>query len=282
MGVWQRAEFDIATKTVSLLYFHALTLATMPWAPLTTLTVVIFFQLSFKFDKAFLFKYEAKPARPWKAQDAGGFFIKFYLLTFMSVGFSSVYYFITNHHFPKSCDKQDDAIQLCASAVVDGVCALSPANPWYDWFATNAGRSDYGGAACSAYPRCICSGDMACGPFAHDTSVYNALKDMAYSVTVFGKIFYQLTTNALISFGLFVAAVLLVHFRQNTIRVQSSANAEREKEFEASLRSMQVKVKRQAKTIQKLEASTGVAFNPNRSAGHTISPPTSPSAYWDR
>jgi hypothetical protein len=67
----QKAEFDIASKTVSLLYFHALTLAALPWMPLSTIFVVVFFQLSFRFDKQFLIYNESKPKRPWKAQVRG-------------------------------------------------------------------------------------------------------------------------------------------------------------------------------------------------------------------
>ena len=43
----QKSEFDVATKTVSLLYFHALTLAALPWVPLSTLFVVCFFILRY-------------------------------------------------------------------------------------------------------------------------------------------------------------------------------------------------------------------------------------------
>lgn len=256
----QKTEFDIATKTVSLLYFHALTLATLPWAPLTTIFVVLFFQLSFKFDKAFLFNYEAKPARPWKAQDAGSFFIKFYLLTYLMVGVSGVYYFMTNTRFPKDCSLQDATTRLCgSSAVVSDVCpSPDSTNSFYDWFATASGRSDYGDKACSAYPACVCQGGMACGPFSDVSSAYSAISRQISRLSMVGAIYDQLTTNVLITFSLFVAGLLLAYFRQNTIRVQTTAIADKEREFESSLHALQLKVKKQAKTIQKLEASSGL------------------------
>ena len=41
-----QSEIDVATKTVSLLYLHTLTLAALPWVPISTL-VVCFFILTY-------------------------------------------------------------------------------------------------------------------------------------------------------------------------------------------------------------------------------------------
>jgi hypothetical protein len=70
-------------------------------------------------------------------QDAGGFFIKFYLATFALVGVTSVYYFLANRGFPKACSRQDDAVGLCASGSYDEgtrTCTLDARSRFYDWF----------------------------------------------------------------------------------------------------------------------------------------------------
>ena len=104
---------QVAKKMVNLLYFQGLVFLSMPFAPLFTFVVLIFQYWTFKFEKYMLFKFGMKPKKEWKAQDAGGFFIKFYLITIIVTGMLAVYLFLSGKTFAKNEDVLDDILVQC-------------------------------------------------------------------------------------------------------------------------------------------------------------------------
>ena len=72
-----------------------------------------FARRSFKFEKAMLFKFGTKPKKEWKAQDAGNFFIKFYLVTIIVTGLLSVYLFLGSTTHAKIEKLLNSTVEFC-------------------------------------------------------------------------------------------------------------------------------------------------------------------------
>lgn len=98
---------------VNLLYFQGLVFLVLPYAPLATIIILMFQFLTFKFEKMMLFKFGTKPKKEWKAQDAGAFFIKFYLITIVVTGLLSTYIFVSSTTFAKSEKQLVESVTYC-------------------------------------------------------------------------------------------------------------------------------------------------------------------------
>jgi len=123
---FKKDEFLVPKKMVNILYSQGLTFAALPYSPLFTVMTLVFHFIMFKFEKAMLFKYGTKPKKEFSTKDAGNFFIKFYLITIMAIALTSCYFFLSKTSFAKSCDIQDELLQICLTPVsnLTNTCAL--------------------------------------------------------------------------------------------------------------------------------------------------------------
>uniref|UniRef100_A0A7S1UGG4 TMC domain-containing protein n=1 Tax=Phaeomonas parva TaxID=124430 RepID=A0A7S1UGG4_9STRA len=237
-------EFQLATRFVGLLYFQGLVLVAFPYVPLTTFFVVIFFILSFKFEKYYVINFNAKPKRPWKAEDAGAFYIKFYLTTLILLGCPAVYYFLATETFPKSCSLQDTDIGLCVDAAdaASGTCELDMSNSYYP---------NFSGDWCASYPACVC--DYKCGPFTHDSSAYSVIEEYINKSDLLSQI-YDVLVNQVIVVWLFVTGLsVYAYFRSNTLQVVQDLQDERESFWGFERSELEVKLRKSAKEIERLK-----------------------------
>jgi hypothetical protein len=92
-----------------------------------------YYTSSFKSEKFLLLQFQSKPKRPWRAQDAGAFFIKFYLVTFLLVGVAVTYFTLSSNTFAKSCAMQDASVGLCLTSALDSnnACALKSISRYF-------------------------------------------------------------------------------------------------------------------------------------------------------
>ena len=245
-----KSEFDVAGKTVSLLYFQGVIFATLPWLPLTTPIILFLFYINFKFDYFFLHHYEKKPEKPWKAQDSGLFYIKFYLNTLLIIGFVSIYFFFSTQSFPKNCEYQDDSIGLCANNTIAPftTCPLNKDSEYYSYLMNQNGNN----CNTSYYPGCICAGIQSCGPFvtSSTTNFQNGIVTLL-TFNSFAKFIYEhLILNALFYLTLLIIAGLMLKFRANSM-IQKTAlfqntnqkNLEQMKDMKTNLLTLEKKYK---------------------------------------
>jgi hypothetical protein len=102
------AEFSVAGQMISLLYVQLLYVMSIPFFLTTGVFGGIFFYLSFKWESFMLRRgFYAKPTKSWAAEDAGAFFIKFYLGVQILMGLFS-YLMLHSASMPKACPFQHD------------------------------------------------------------------------------------------------------------------------------------------------------------------------------
>jgi len=211
-----KSEFDVAGKTVSLLYFQGVIFATLPWLPLTTPIILLLFYINFKFDNFFLHHYEKKPEKPWKAQDSGLFYIKFYLNTLLIIGFVSIYFFFSTESFPKNCEIQDTNIGLCVNNTIAPftTCPINRESEYYTYFMIKNGNN----CNTSSYPGCLCSGFQSCGPFTDSsTNFYGGIVSFLSLNSLVNFLYQHLLTNILFYITLLIITGLRLKFRANTM-----------------------------------------------------------------
>lgn len=164
---------------------------------------------------------------------------------------SSVYYFLADSRFPKACDLQDYSIGLCSTTIdqTTNVCSMDSSSSYNPWFSI----SEY--CAASEYPKCICQGALACGPFVNRKTAFDAIEDKILAISIVGPIYQRISTNVLIGFSIALCLLILSRFNKNSLMVQQHSAADKEKEYESTIRALSQKVKKQLKIINKLEMS---------------------------
>ncbi|TMW65418.1 hypothetical protein Poli38472_008060 [Pythium oligandrum] len=268
-------EFQVPQKMVALLYSCTIALLAIPLAPSTAILTLMLHIINFKFDKVFLLHLQKKPTSPWNAKDAGNFFIKFYFCTIL-IALAFTHFFLSSSRLPKACELQDttlDASQgdapLCApKSYVNGTeqCVIDSSNPSSSYFTDSARECQEG------YPKCICSGSRACGPFVKLRNGYSPLILSLVSVQFVSACYSLVLANPIITWGFVGLAILVGFFMRNSLRVSAIVAAAREHEMTVTFASLHSKIK-QLETRLRLQTK----FNST-----TVAPqdPTSEESGW--
>jgi len=107
--VWKKAQHSVAQAMAALLFFTQLVMNSFPWTPFTAVVNTVLLYLTFKFEVFILRRFQVKPLRPWSAKDAGGFFVKFYLIS-LSIAIFGNMLVLTNKTFPKTCGLMQETV----------------------------------------------------------------------------------------------------------------------------------------------------------------------------
>ena len=121
-------QFDVARTMVNLLFFQQLCFLSLPFFPFGTIIIFFMILLDFKYDKLMVEKFYQKPKKPWGAQDAGSFFVKFYWITY-SIGLLVTIYTINNVTFSKACNLMDQQVDVLYTDNPDPLAATLTVNP---------------------------------------------------------------------------------------------------------------------------------------------------------
>ncbi|CAM9091484.1 unnamed protein product [Chrysoparadoxa australica] len=242
-----KGEFEIAKTMVSLLYFQALVLAAFPFYPAGgTPIAACFMWLSFKFDAAMLIRFKKKPKNPWKAQDAGSFFIKFYMATVLLLGVLPTCYVLTSQTFAKSCALQDSKPAICSSDIADDVCTMDTTNTFYQWFEQDCGVGKY--------PSCICTGDLACGPFSLHSTMWNVMDTKLRTFLLWPA----LVDYPVIGWAMAITLFFTRYFKQNALDIWKRRHNLSIRVWDADAAALRQKIKLQAKQIERLDAQARI------------------------
>jgi hypothetical protein len=228
-----KTEFLVAQKMVSLLYSQGLFFLSIPYTPLFSIVILIFHFLTFKFEKMMLFKYGTKPKKEWKAQDAGGFFIKFYLITIVITGFVSVVLFVTGNTFAKEYDILLEILEDCPKD--DDSSDHSP------------------GCTTLNSTEIELESKGMCGPFTNVTSAWNMVTEDVVEASTLTKIFYQIGVNVVIVWFIVMYFYLQYRFTESTLGVSISSIQERSLAFEGATAANESKIRRLVKENAKLK-----------------------------
>lgn len=243
----QRTQFLVAHKMVALLYFQSLLLMSFPLAPATIVPSLLMLTITFKYDKWILLKYRRKPVKPWNAKSAGNFFIKFYFVTVLLYTILT-HLFLTDLTLPKKCQFQDNS-HLCATSLgFNNTCTIDPTHPH--------AMHLYSSGICDekiGYPACLCSGDLACGPFVIFSNGYAPLFDKLSKLTLIGTTVRYFTTSVAVVWMSLATFVLLWLFRGNSLKVAQIVNVEREMEHQTQFQVLNHKLKTTRKKLQQLQ-----------------------------
>jgi len=239
---YKKDEFQVAKKMVNLLYFQGLVFLSMPFAPLFTFVVLMFQFTTFKFEKYTLFKFGTKPKKEWKAQDAGGFFIKFYLITIIVTGMLAVFLFLSGTSFAKDYtiyEEQFDTDTGLATLFRCDEDALTETCTVY----TVAQIQDVSRGAC--------------GPFVKEVSAWTMIEeDVADNqLSTLGEIAFTVLTQAGIVWFIVLFLFLRLSFTESTLGVVETATGEKDRAFEAANMASDAKVRKMGKKIKMLEAA---------------------------
>jgi hypothetical protein len=235
---FKREEFTVAKKMVNLLYFQGLVFLSMPFAPLFTFVVLIFQFLTFKFEKFMLFKFGTKPKKEWKAQDAGGFFIKFYLITIIVTGMLAAFLFLTGKTFAKDKAVLDDVLVHCSDL-------------------TDAGLELTGTCTTLTEEELTSLSSFKCGPFTQVESAWAMVEQdvVDEKFSMLSEIAYTIMTQAGIIWFIVLFFYLKLSFTESTLGVSETSIAEKERAFEAANQAADTKIRRLMKRVKNLEAA---------------------------
>lgn len=105
------SEFNVALKTISLLYFMQLCLLSLPFLPFNGVLIPVLLLINFRCEKWVLFWAQSKPRKNWSATDAGAFFIQFYLISIL-IGFVFLHAVLATYTLPKLCSVQVSSLPV--------------------------------------------------------------------------------------------------------------------------------------------------------------------------
>lgn len=108
--VWKKAQHSVAQAMAALLFFTQLVMNSFAWAPYSAVASALLLYFTFKFEVFLLRRFQVKPLRPWSAKDAGGFFVKFYLIS-LSIAIFGNMMVLTNKTFPKQCGLMQSTVE---------------------------------------------------------------------------------------------------------------------------------------------------------------------------
>lgn len=219
----------------------------LPFAPLFTFIVLVFQYLSFKFEKLMLFKYGAKPKKEWKAQDAGGFFIKFYLITIIVTGILAVYLFLSGETFAKNFELLN-ATTTCKDL---GYRYWDPSSD--DWMDVD------GAGSCTSYNETVMRSiaSRQCGPFVEEVSAWSMVEEDIEDgkLSTISAVVYQIAVNAGVVWFIVLSFYLRLNFTESTLGVAETSIDEKERAFEMANQAAETKIKRLTKRVKNLEAA---------------------------
>ena len=244
---WEKEEFNTAESMVGILYNAGLFVLILPYSPVSLLFAPAVLAIIFKWRAWVLFKYQAKPKRPWSFQAAGKIFTIFYLITTVATGVLSTFFFLSNTNLPKLCSIQDANVGLCDGAVdeLSETCSLDSRNTYYGIFSDES-------LCAGGYPYCICHGQLACGPFIEDNSAIETLQQKVTAVPFVGFLFTYFVETSYGAWILVATFAILSRFRYASYRVAKTTKIERETQYLSQISSLQAEKKRQAKAINRL------------------------------
>jgi hypothetical protein len=267
-----KKEFNIAQRMVAMLYFVSLMTLTFPFSPLTAVLSPFMLAARIKWEKIVTLKIYAKPKTVWTAHKAGTFFVLFYIMSLTFVAIPSAVYFLSRETFPKSCDLQDDHIELCISAItVNNNCTLDTQSDYYRLYSDNS-------YCVEGYPACIC--DYACGPFVHEPNAFTAFRQIIQGVAGVKLVWEYIFQNSYGAWFLAGFFYVLSRLRRNTVGVNSDGYKDKERSLETHITALENERSKHEKLINRLKlldtaAASGGAVDAANASASDINKKTS-------
>ena len=268
----KKSEFDLSTKMVSLLYFHALVVAAQTWCPATTIFATMMIDLNFRFARFDLLAFTTKPKKPFKAQDAGNIFIRYYFATMVIMGLVPLNLLMQGTSFPKTCNLMDARVNLCQSSSGSSLssftnCTLDRSSIYYAYF-TSVSRPpecSHDRSSGAAYPSCLCGSNdfhghnakLACGPTIEFSKAFSVVIDVFHLNRWTGNLYDVFNDHIVLVFGLAFLLFLAVISHRNHISVLHTVAEVRDSEWEAKVATLQFALRRNEKQLKKLRSAAG-------------------------
>ena len=248
-GELSKVEFDLPPMILTGIFSAGLALMAWPFSPLSMIITPFMIAATIKFERFCILKYYQKPKEQWKSQKAIFLFTYLYMLTVLLFGMGISLYFLNTETLPKSCSIQDTSIGLCTSTLSsNNTCVLDASSDYYK--GTN--QSTICGNA--GYPKCICEGDLACGPFTTDQSALAPIRHFIYKLEPL-KIFYEIFFVT--SYGawfLVIAALTIISLRRNTLKVDGAHFKDIEIERNLRIKVLEAENAKSKKTIARYKS----------------------------
>lgn len=242
---WKKSEFDLPKKMVSMLYFHSLAFALTPFCTLAPILIALLVMLNFRFGRFELLTFLKKPKRPFKAQDAGNFFVKFYIVTFVLLGLGPIHFLFQGRTFPKTCSRMLRSIGNVSNPVAD----------YHPYFRTNPRTflpPECSGEFSGTFPDCMCSGSLQCGPFTRKSKPYKVISENAQLLPIFGGVYSFLRKYVSLAWCAVFFLVIIVFFISNQEKVLRRVANDAEIEWRLKYGQVQDELQRSKNKIEKL------------------------------
>jgi hypothetical protein len=247
----KKREFKLANSLVGLLDLVGKAFLLFPFNPLSIILLPIFLYIQIKWEGFVMLRYYSKPKRPWRSQKARQVFAYIYLATIMVIAIPVTIAFLSFKTLPKSCDIQDDNIDLCLNDVTlkngNYVCDVNPSSKYYDDFGRGSGSD--------AYPNILCS--TACGAFMDYSTPFTPWKVSVLSVDALKVIFDGLFEFPYVPWMLTILLFVYLATKINTIQVEIEAHQSIEKVLGTKIITLEAENLKQSKIITRLRAADG-------------------------
>ena len=238
----KKSEFNVALKTISLLYFIQLCLFSVPLLPVGAIFIPVLLWINFKWERLILVLAQSKPKKAWRAKDAGAFFVRFYLIS-CTIGFVFAHTVLTTHTMPKLCDMQVESMPAFYTDLSDSDlefsdlhCHLVTQNATLEGLSYAQFQAEFAGG--KSMKRAFCACRFACGPFVQDSNAYESVYEVLISVPALGIIMTGFVENVTVLWFVILFAYLLYSFRGNTIVAGNDERDEAELQFTLQVQAM--------------------------------------------
>ena len=137
---------------------------------------------------------------------------------------------------------QDAGVGLCADAVSNKVCTLKSSSAKYSYFSQQANCQE-------KYPKCVCDGALACGPFTQISSGYAKVTEWLASGVVLPAL-YSGGNSVMLLWIVLIWLLLRGSLNGNTLHLIRDVNESKEQEYKSIVQALEKKIRIQNRSLE--------------------------------
>ena len=225
---WIKAEVDVQQALLTNITSAGVAMVVFVFCPLSLLFMPMLKAISIYIERYLLIAFYQKPKENWSAQKAEITFTRFYVVNILLLGVPMAVFFLTSKSMPKVCDIQDNFYQLCVSGTIfQEICTLNPESPYYklkDANSTSINTDLCFNTFDEHYPRCLCGGSLACGPFVREDDAFSPLRAFINYNQYLEGAWTHIISESYIAWPIVFGLVVLIMFKRNTTSVERKTN----------------------------------------------------------
>ena len=224
---WIKVEIDVQQSILTNISSAGVAMIVFVFSPLSMLLLPLLKAINIYYEKIVMIKYYQKPKRNWNAEKAELTFTRFYVFSILLLGIPVLLFFVTSRSMSKDCGIQDSSIGACRADIINNVCEIDSTSRFYESVTTNGTGSNTGlcfNTFDTHYPRCLCAGELSCGPFVRDADALRSFKAFVTQNYYVGQIWKYTLSESYCGWTITFILLCVVLLKSNTIQTDKVSN----------------------------------------------------------